>query len=225
MIRVNIDKEVYELPTYFDIDKFVNIYKLDISNEGSWNKIISISLGVKEDLIKDADYEIKNLIISFIISMLNERTEAPLVDLEKLTFGEFVDLEVYLSLNYINYLKDVVKILSPYVKTSDKALYVVEKWLEWRNVVYKQYKGLFDLDAEKEEGDKLINNDKMKVAKTWYKVIVDLAGDDILKMEEIEMMPFRKVLNFMSYRKEQRKLMELEERKRKRKYELQKVSR
>lgn len=223
MINIKVDKDLYEIPEVFDIDKFVAIYKLDINEEINWNRIIKVAIdGISEDIINKMNYDMKYMIISFIIVNMNKRVETKIIDLDKLSFGEFIDLEVYLSLGYINYLKEMMKILSPYTKTGNGALWVLEKWMEWRNLVYRQYRGLFDADKEVDERDlKHIEKDKMIVARTWYGTLVELSGEDILKMEEIENLPFRRVFNFMSYKKDKRKEEELQAKKRQRALELQ----
>ena len=54
------------------------------------------------------------------------------------------------------------------------------------------------------EGERL--KDKMDVARSWYKVIVALAQDNILRIDEVTEQPLKKVLNFMALQKE--KVME-----------------
>jgi hypothetical protein len=220
MIRININNKEYSLPEELDIETFTKIYKLGVDNDFNYEKIIGLVFNIDPRELEGANEESIQLIMGFIISILNNRYEAPIMDLEKMSFGEFVDLEVYLSFNYINHMSDMMKILSPYTKTGNKAMYVIEKWLEWRAHVYRQYKGLFDLDQEPEEDIRPRVKNKFEVAKAWYKIIVDLSGDDILKMEAIENQPFKKVLNFMSYRKEQIKIQELEMKKRERQAQL-----
>ena len=61
----------------------------------------------------------------------------------------------------------------------------------------------------------------MQVARSWYKVIVGLAGEDILKIDEVTEQPLTKALNFMALQKE--KVMEENERQlqKQRQYDLQ----
>lgn len=224
MIKIKVDNDTYDIPEVFDIDKFISIYKLDINEEINWNRIIKMAVeDLDSSIIENMERDMKFMIISFIITNMNKRIESKLNDFDKLSFGEFIDLEVYLSLGYINYLSDIMKILSPYTKTGNGAMWVLEKWLEWRNVVYRQYRGLFEVDKEVDEKDlKYIEKDKMLVARTWYGTLVELSGEDILKMEEIENLPFRRAFNFMAYKKDKRKEEELENKKRQRALELQK---
>lgn len=225
MIEVKIGDKIYTIPDELPIEDWIKINKLGLENDFNWAKIIAIIFKADLKILEETDIETLRLIIGFLAPLINKRTESKVIDFEKMSFGNFVDLEVYLSLNYTNHIKEMMDILSPYSKTASKALYVIERWMEWRNHIYKQYKGLFE-NEDSDDDERVIKAvNKLEIAKSWYKVIVDLANDDILKMEEIENQPFRKVLNFMSYRKGQAKLMELEMKKRQRQYELQKRGR
>lgn len=212
MIEVIIKEKRYEIKDSIDLKTYCQIYKLGIENKFNWLKIISLYFGIDKEEIEDTNEEIQTILIGFIITTLNKREESNINDFEKMTFGQFVDLEVYLSMNYINHLENMMLILSPYSKTASKALFVIENWLRWRNHVYKSYSSLFGIDEQ--GGDEIKNYDKMAVARSWYKIIIDLSSEDILKVEAIEMQPFRKILNFMSYKKEKMLLEMMEIKKR-----------
>ena len=89
-------------------------------------------------------------------------------------------------------------------------MWAIDKYVQFRTYTYKQYKVLFglrDQDIEKAEQEgKTEVDDKMQVARSWYKVIVGLAGEDILKIDEVTEQPLTKALNFMALQKE--KVME-----------------
>jgi len=214
MIKVVVENKEIHFPNEISIEKWQAMVKYDITNKDNWYKIISILLDIEYQSIENLEQETLDLLMGLTISLMNQRVEAPMENLEKMTFGQFVDLEVYLSLNYTNYIKDMMNILSPYTKTSDKALYVIEKWLNWRTHIYRQYKGLFQSEEGEETGPS--TKTKMSVAKSWYKIIIELSNNNILKVEEIENQPFRKMLNYMAYLKEQKMIQDLEIQKNKR---------
>jgi len=62
--------------------------------------------------------------------------------------------------------------------------------------------------------------DANKIAKGWYKVLVDLADNDIMKLDQVTEQPLYKALTFMSLRKE--RMLEEQQRqlKQKRQHEL-----
>jgi hypothetical protein len=65
----------------------------------------------------------------------------------------------------------------------------------------------------------------MQIARSWYAVMVQLAGGDILKLDPVAEQPLKKALNMLAYQKQ----VEREERARQleiqRKYDLQRNSR
>ena len=87
---------------------------------------------------------------------------------------------------------------------ADEALAVIEQFIKWRNTIYKQYKSLFGLEdkdfMDHEPSDEAY--DPREVSRGWYQVIVDLAGEDVLKMDRITEEPLQKILTFLQIKKE-----------------------
>ena len=90
----------------------------------------------------------------------------------------------------------------------------------------EKFHGITDkeLDQAELEGNTEVK-DKMNVARSWYKVIVSIAGDNILNIDEVTEQPLKKVLNFMALQKE--KVLEENQRQlqQKRQYDLQRTRR
>ena len=65
----------------------------------------------------------------------------------------------------------------------------------------------------------------MQVARSWYRVIVGLAKEDILNIDAVTNEPLKKALNFMALQKE--KVLEEQQRQlqQKRQYDLQRTRR
>jgi hypothetical protein len=64
---------------------------------------------------------------------------------------------------------------------------------------------LFGINSNGEQEvdeDDLDAFDPKKIAKGWYKVLIDLADNDIQKIDYVTEQPLKKVLNFMAHRKE-----------------------
>ena len=144
MIKVVIDTEVVHFPDEISIEKWQAMVKYSIDDKENWSKIISILLDIDSTIIENANPDIVILLMGLTISLMNQRKTTVMENLEKITFGQFIDLEVYLSLEYTKHISSMMNILSPYTKTSDKALYVIEQWINWRTHIYRQYKGLFE---------------------------------------------------------------------------------
>ena len=103
-------------------------------------------------------------------------------------------------------------------------MWAIERFAHFRTYTYRQYKTLFGLtDKELDEAEQKADIDKMQVARSWYKVIVSLANDNILNIDEVTEQPLKKVLNFMALQKE--KVLEENQRQlqQKRQYDLQRT--
>lgn len=146
-----------------------------------------------------------------------------MLDLTNITFGQFIDLDVWLSMGLDKHFKNVSAMLCPTAKYSDEAMWAIERFAEFRIYTYRQYKVLFGItDNEIDEAidNNAVPKDKLHVARSWYKVIVTLAGDNLLNIDAVTDEPLRKALNFMSYQKE--RVLEIQEKQRqsRRKYDL-----
>lgn len=217
MINIEFNNKKINIE-YITVKQWMQIMRWDLTEPDNWDRIIEIVLD--EYVLFDNDQ--KELLISLIIAFIKHRKECKLIDFEKMTFGNFVDLEVYLSQGYQNNLDKIMDILSPYTKRIDEALYVFERWATWRDFIFKQYKGLFSISDSEEESETPSHiNPSTMVMKNWYKIIVDLAGGDILKIDLITDQPYRKVFNFMAHQKEQIMIANMEQKKKQRQYELQ----
>jgi len=176
-----------------------------------------------------ANEEAMTLAIAMIVKSMNDRQECGTLDLESLTFGQFVDLDVYLSLGLDKHFLDIQQLIAPDAKWADEAMWAIDKFAQFRTYTYRQYKVLFgltdkDLDEAEINGDTEVR-DKLSIARSWYKVIVSLAQDNILHIDDVTEQPLKKVLNFMALQKE--KVMEENEQKLKqrRQYDLQRTRR
>ena len=214
MLEFKLKDRTLKLPERLTLNQLKGILKWNIEDENNWSKIISIVLDYDLTLTKEQ----QEVVISFIVVMLNMEKETT-IKLNELTFGEFVDMEVYLT-NYIQNIDKIVLILNPDIKWADEAIYVINKWKVWREWLFKQYKGLFSNDNDGDDTNHSPTKSHLQVAKNWYKIIVELSGDDILKIDAITDQPLIKTLNFMAYQKEKALILQMETRKRNKQNEI-----
>lgn len=223
-VSININKERYRVPERLDIKTYSAALQFDWEDPKYYPKIVSELTDAPISQLAKAEEDSLVLAMSLLTHVMNQRTECNMKDLTELTFGEFIDLDVWISLGVTKHLQDMANILCPKAKWSDQAMWAVDKFAEFRMYMYRQYKVLFDLtDKDLEEAkEKLeITIDPMSIARSWYKVIVSLANEDILNIDRVTEEPLKKALNFMALQKEKA----LEEREKqlqqKRKYDLQ----
>jgi len=184
-------------------------------------QIVAAVTGAPLQLISKAPKEALILAIALIVSKLNERKESPSKALDELTFGEFVDLDIYINMGTHIHLPAMIEILGSKTKWADEAMYLADKFAEYRNYTYRQYKLLFNINDIDIEGNDHHQMERLQLARSWYRVIVNLAQDNLLNIDKVTEQPLKKVLNFMALQKERALEEEQKQLDQKRKYDLQ----
>jgi hypothetical protein len=221
MIKLKVDNEYYEIYPRLTIDQWSSIMQWDIEDSIGWPFIIHHATGMDIDICREMEHAHQELIVVLVAQRLFNMVECAHKDFNTLTFGNFVDLEYGIASGIYKSYNKILKVLEVETKWGDEAQWVIQRYLTFRNWIFNEYKGLFGLDELQEIEDVEVQQSPQKVAKRWYEIIVDLADDDVLKIDEITKQPLKKVLNFMALRKE-RALIEAREIKQKqRQYELQ----
>ena len=226
MITLLVNDKPHELPLYVSIDQWSKLLKWDIQEPSHWPRMMSYLTNVDEAILRDADPQSLSLGASFIASILQRRQEVSYETFDKLVFGQWVDLDVYISMGVDKSLQDITNIIAPKSENAAQALYVVDKFMEYRTYIYKQYSELFGLndlqddDPIEDDGSKA-QSDHMEIARNWYKIIVGLADNNILNIDDITAQPLLKVFNFMALRKQQALDEMAQQKKQQRQYDLQ----
>lgn len=221
-IKININDKQFAIPDRLTVAEYSKAIQFDWSDSKYYPMIISQLTGAPLPLMSKANDEILHLGMGFVVKSMNDRKECKMLDLESLTFGQWVDLDVYLTGGLDTNIEKIIEILTPDAKWADEAMWAIDQYAAFRTYIYRQYSVLFGIN-QKQTFDELEpeNKDKQANARAWYKIIVGLANGDILKLDEVTEQPLKKTLNFMSLQKEQ----QLEENQRKlkerRQYDLQ----
>jgi hypothetical protein len=204
MIKVKVNNTTWNLPERITIKEWASIQKWDITDEAHWCYIINEIIHIPIEDLQAAEEESLQLFIGFLISAINKRTIGEQVDFNKLNFGEFVDLDCFIALGVEKHIDDILKVLKVDTPWSDVALATIDQYIKWRNTIYKQYSQLFGLQdkdfLDQEPSDEVYN--PKEVSRGWYQVIVELAQEDILKIDAITEEPLQKVLTFLQIKKE-----------------------
>lgn len=223
MIRMTIEDVVYEIPQDLTVEQWSKAIKFELGDEAYWPHIINAVTGAPIALLKLADYEALELAIVFIASTMNRREEVDMMNLDDMTFGQYVDLDVYGSFGIDKHFKDMLDILAPEATTAAQGLWVLDKYNSFKKFILNQYRELFGIDERVTEEAEETESDPMQTAKSWYKVIVGLANDDVLKLDEVTDQPLKKILNFMALQKEEALKEQERQRQQKLRYDLQRA--
>ena len=201
-VTVNINDKKWEIPTRVTIEEWKDLQQWEFTNQGHWPWIVSAISSFDAKEFDGADQDSMQLFIGFLIAACNKRTLKVQPDFNQLKFGQFVDLDCFLALGVEKNILQILGVLGVDTPWADEALAVIDQYLKWRATIYKQYAQLFGLDNK----DGLPNDDDMydpkEVARGWYMVIMELADNNILKMDEVTEEPLQKTLTFLQIQKE-----------------------
>ncbi len=202
-ITANINDIKWELPERLTIEEWRQLQQWEFENPAHWPWIINTISSIPAEEFNNADPKSMQLFMGFIVSAMNLRTLKHQPKLEAMKFGQFVDLDCFVSLGIEKHIQDMLDILEVDTPWANEALASIEQYIKWRTTIYKQYAQLFDIN----ENDSVLVDDKdfdpKEVPRSWYKVIVELAGKDILKMDQVTEEPLHKVLTFLQIKKEE----------------------
>tara|TARA_R110000796_G_scaffold78417_2_gene174860 strand:+ start:260 stop:916 length:657 start_codon:yes stop_codon:yes gene_type:complete len=202
-ITANINDIKWELPERLTIEEWRQLQQWEFENPAHWPWIINTISSIPAEEFNNADPKSMQLFMGFIVSAMNLRTLKHQPKLEAMKFGQFVDLDCFVSLGMEKHIQDMLDILEVDTPWANEALASIEQYIKWRTTIYKQYAQLFDIN----ENDSVLVDeqdfDPKEVPRSWYKVIVELAGKDILKMDQVTEEPLHKVLTFLQIKKEE----------------------
>tara|TARA_B100000768_G_C11256283_1_gene366548 strand:+ start:294 stop:959 length:666 start_codon:yes stop_codon:yes gene_type:complete len=203
-VTVNINKKKWAVPTRVTIEEWRDLQQWQFENEAHWPWIVSSISTFDAQEFNGADPDSMQLFIGFLIAACNKRTLKVQPDFNELKFGQFVDLDCFLALGVEKNINQILKILGVNTPWADEALAVIDQYCKWRGTIYKQYAQLFGLNDNPGSlpHDEQEYYDPKEVARGWYMVIIELADNDILKMDLVTEEPLQKVLTYLQIQKE-----------------------
>jgi len=199
---ININDKSYPFPERLTVLQWKAIMKYDIESQQNWPLIIATLFGAHpRDLREASDFTIE-LGIGLLVGLLNTRQESKYTDFSKLTFGEWVDLDVWIQDGVVKSMDKMLTVLGD-TQWSDEALYKIDAYTQWRSYIYRQYAELFGLDFETEDGEIVEADDveETSPAESWFSIIIGLASDNLLQLDAVTEQPLLKTFNFMAHQK------------------------
>ena len=140
-----------------------------------------------------------------------------LIDFNKLTIGEFVDLENYIKDIDANFER-IASLIYRNNKKPEKNIYIFETWsyeviysgikkyIKWREWLYDFYKALFRGDVSDEKTDLDEFNEKW----SWYNILFkNFCNEDFFKMEEAFNINILEAMNHLGYLMENNQIEKL----------------
>ncbi len=225
-LQFNIEGTEYSVPDYITIGTFEKASVWDLEDLKNLKPFVATIVGCPLRHIDMLEEEVLAFITGVCLqriqvngSKLNEQIGLDkLKPLEAFTFGNFIDLDMFMTQSVGQNLSKIAALLYEV----DEALVLdwdvcdiwgaVEVAARWRESVYKEYEEFFELaDAEPSETPASEAN----VGLMWYNAIIALADEDFLKVHQVTERPYRECLNFLTWKKAklQREKLEILKRK------------
>ncbi len=204
MTKFKLNNRHYKIPKRYTLEQWKHIVRLDREEAYSWPIMMGIAFNQPAGRFINVDDDSLILANSLILSNLAKRRVCKYRDFTEFTLGEFIDLDIWLTLSPEKYIDDILGILSKKpIKYADEALYLIDEYMKFRTSTYRSYAGLFGINDRNEE---LVDDEPIQdpngVAKGWYKVLVDLSDNNVHILDQTTDLPLYKALTFMSLRKE-----------------------
>ena len=224
MFKLNIDNTEHAFPEVLTIPQWKSIVRYNLEDPASWTKVVATLMDIHPKDLYDLSNKNLELCMGLVFTLLQDRKETAWKDPHSLTFGEWVDLDCWISEGVHKTADKILEILAPEVELHNEALYVIEAYINWRTYLYRQYAELFGIHVEdgeivEESVEKPVGpND---VINGWYSVIIGLASDNILNVEAVTEQPVISTLNFMAHQKQKQIAENFKKLKEQREYELQ----
>ena len=110
-IKININEKQYKIPDRLTVDQYHKAIQFDWSDTKYYPMIVAQLTGAPIKQLMLADEEAMTLAIAFIVKAMNDRNQCQIIDLDTMTFGQFVDLDVYVTGGLEQNFKAIIDII------------------------------------------------------------------------------------------------------------------
>jgi hypothetical protein len=211
---LDVDQVQYGVPDFYTVDQWAKLQQWNFSDKDEWPFIISAATGAPAKGIMEVyqeDPEMLEFMLSIVFASLNlfnlplqkELEGYKLIDLDNISIGTFIDLDVLASdkTKFGELFARLMEMPIDIAKSHDVklAIPIVNYYFKWRRSVYQSYKALFDVkDQEQADSD---YKPTMSSAHSWYETIMTLADGQFDKIDYIVRRPYREAFNWLAWRK------------------------
>lgn len=225
MFKLHIGNKEVAFKERLTISEWQEILRFSPEIEENWPRLVSKALNITVSEANEIPQETMTVVMGILISKMNPTSGgvnpmvrgAQLLDFDKMTFGDFVDLEVLIGRDPQQNMSRIASVL--YSRANTDEWYLEDVWpafqyyLTWRQELYRRYKALFEID-DVQEGT-VDKENKQDPIHNWYDLIMVLADEKFLNIELVVERPLIEAFNFLAWKKEQAIKQQIELAKRK----------
>ena len=204
-MKLVIEQDEYTLPDKLNLKIWRELMSWGFVEE-NYDIIISIAFDIpltKTMIIPDETKYLAIVIIQSFMSPVIVEDRKIKINLNKITFGDFVDMEVYIANGIHKNLDKVMEILFDIEYSDD--LFINDIWdglmvyFNFRNSIFNRYKKLFNADDEPDEDDE---KNKKPIEYIWWEILMILSDEKFLNIDEAVKKPLIQALNYISWNKD-----------------------
>lgn len=202
---VRVDGKKYVVPQELTVSQFEQLYTWGVDDTRARKMVCAVVLNAPLNQFNNiSDEELETLFAICLTPLTSLETAGQCdFDFNQLTFGQFIDLDVMSHEGLFKVASQAIEIVHPEVQSEEpitKYWPMLRDWVHWRDSLYKEYSGFFNVGESVEGAEEGESND---IRRTWYMAVVALAGEDFMKINQVVERPTREALNFLAYLKDQ----------------------
>jgi len=203
-MKLVIDEVEYNIPDRLNLKKWSVLSNWSFI-ETNYDMLIHHSIGIPLKDCERIPLDTKMLAVSIISVLMYPNCEGLKLklNLNNLTFGDFVDMEIYAGKGIHKNLDKVVPLLFG-VEYSDEMFINdiwdgLNKYFTFRISIFNRYKKLFDADDEP-----VVEEEKNRIPLEyiWWEILMILCDGKFLNIDEAVKKPLISALNYISWNKD-----------------------
>ena len=204
-MKLVIEQDQYTLPDKLTLKIWRELMSWGFVEE-NYDIIISIAFDIpltKTMIIPDETKYLAIVIIQSFMSPIIVEDRKIKINLNKITFGDFVDMEVYIGNGIHKNLEKAIPLLFDLEYSED--LFINDIWdglmvyFNFRNSIFNRYRKLFNADDEPEDDEE---KNKKPIEYIWWEILMILSDEKFLNIDEAVKKPLIQALNYISWNKD-----------------------
>lgn len=216
ILEFTINRVTYKVPEIIDIDTFEKAIVWNLDDLKNLKPFVATIVGCPLSALDLLDDEVLAFITGTCLQKIQVHGgtiqehvgESNLIDFDSISFGEWIDLDTYLSIGPGENLSKIIEILYNSKKVghwdSNLVWGAVKALAEWRAGVYREYDEFFEL-SDTNEGPQPDPEEpsQSNIQLMWWQSIMALTDGDFLKVHKVVERPYREALNYLTWKKAQ----------------------
>ena len=229
-----IGDETYDVPSVLTVGMFQSAIAWDLEDVKNHKPFVSTITKCSLQNLSLLDDETFNILLAACVTSLptdGDMTKSvgvfQLKDFDTFSFGDFIDIDVYIADGLTKHVVDLVAKLydMPIEQAADTDIQRVWSTMlalaKWRELVYKEHDEFFELSQGGSDDTMEFSINRLQLM--WYEAVLSLSNGEFLNIGPVTDRPYKEALNFLTWKKNEIAKQKLEQVKRK--YDLQKRSR